>query len=404
MKYKTLYCDLTQSWSATGGGIGTYIRHKRRYITRDHDAAHLLIIPGPEDRVSQEGNLITVEIASPMVLGSNHYRFMYRNGAVKIILAKYQPDFIECLDPYNLPWAALSHAKKHPETTLIAGYRTDFPNAHFAEWGNKRIGKAAGKLFRVIAQKYAAILYRRFDAVYALDSKMQAHLHEMNIDKVHCLPLGVNLDQFDPAKRSEPLRAELGVAPDAPLLIYAGRLDQEKRANMVVDAFLGLPDDLGAHLIMLGEGPHKQPLAERTKDANVHLPGYITDRVQLARIFASSDIYVSAMPFETFGISVIEAQASGLPIIGVNGGAMPDRVPQGTGLLGPVDDVEAMRDNIIKMWQGNPSEMGQLGRDYVIDNFSWDRTFDNLFNTIYPDAQGKAGHAHGAKSMLTRAS
>ena len=89
------------------------------------------------------------------------------------------------------------------------------------------------------------------------------------------------------------------------------------------------------------------------------MPGYVRDRAELARWLASGDIYVSGMADETFGISIIEAQASGLPVVGVAAGAMIDRVTEATGRLGPVGDAGAMAANILDVWNGDRSAMGR---------------------------------------------
>ena len=65
-----LFCDLTQSWSEVGGGVGTYIRHKRRHILDNTEHRHLLIVPGAEDKIIDEGRAITVTVRSPHVPGS----------------------------------------------------------------------------------------------------------------------------------------------------------------------------------------------------------------------------------------------------------------------------------------------------------------------------------------------
>jgi glycosyltransferase involved in cell wall biosynthesis len=91
------------------------------------------------------------------------------------------------------------------------------------------------------------------------------------------------------------------------------------------------------------------------------------------------------MAFETFGISIIEAQAAGLPVVGVDAGAMPDRVSPDLGILGPVDDADAMAENIANLWlSGQASKMGYLARAHVERHFSWRRTFTHLFGEIYP--------------------
>lgn len=106
----------------------------------------------------------------------------------------------------------------------------------------------------------------------------------------------------------------------------------------------------------------------------------------MARALASSDIYVSAMPSETFGISIIEAQACGLPIIGVDSGAMPSRVSPENGVLVPVGDTDAMAQAVVDIWPEKAASMGREGRALVDREYSWDATFDHLFDTIYPKA------------------
>src|SRR5690242_21310285 len=85
-----LFCDLTQSWSDVGGGVRTYLLHKRRHILQSTPHRHLMIIPGPRDDVIEEERAATVTVASPRVPGSPHYRLMLRNRAVRAALERYR--------------------------------------------------------------------------------------------------------------------------------------------------------------------------------------------------------------------------------------------------------------------------------------------------------------------------
>ena len=380
-------CDLTQSYSARGGGIRTYLDEKRAYINTHTPHRHVLIIPGPRDCISNEGRHTTIEIASPRVPGSPNYRLLLRSRAVIKALRSQRPNAIECLDAYNLPWAAMAYRREVPGTALIAGYRTDFPTVYVEEISRKFIGGRLATRLKNSAYNYAGNLYKNFNAVYALNEKMAGKLQGLGAGAVDILPLGTDLEIFLPNKRDEAWRASIGAAPGDPILIYVGRIDSEKQADIVMDAFLRLPTEMKASLVMLGDGGLKDKLTKQSTGKRVYFPGFITDRNRLATMLASSDIYVSAMAHETFGISVIEAQACGLPVIGVSAGAMPDRVPPALGILGGVGDAEVMADNIVSLWtSGNMSKMSKDARRHVETQFSWPKTFEHLFGDIYAKA------------------
>lgn len=380
-----LLCDLTQSWSEVGGGVGTYLRRKREYILSHTPHRHLLIVPGGTDSLKEDGRTITVTIASRPVPGSPNYRLLLRNGAVTDALERLRPDLVECQDAYNLPWAALSYRHRNPQTALVAGYFTDFPTAYVHRPLKRFVGEFAAGQLRSLAYRYCGFLYRRFDAVYALSENGGASkLRQLGVGEVGIVPLGVEIDEFSPGNRDDGLRSSLGVADCEPLLIYVGRLDRERRSQLVVDAFSRLPRSLGARLVLIGEGPVRDEILASGND-RIIAPGYLTDRAELARWLASADMYVSAMADETFGVSVIEAQASGLPVVGVAAGAMLDRVV-GTGRLGPVDNAAAMAANITAVWQSDPRAAGRAARAHVEGQFSWERTFQTLLGEVYPQA------------------
>ena len=384
-----LFCDLTQSWSAVGGGVGTYLRHKRQHILRATPHRHLLIVPGSRDDVIEEGRATTVTIASPRVPGSPHYRLMLRNGAVREALARFTPDLIECQDAYNLPWVAIGHAKRHAGTALVAAYMTDFPTVYVERPFRKVVGQTLAGAASRLCYWYCGQLYSRFDGMFALsENGGMTKLKSLGLDRIEVVPLGVELGEFSPARRDSRLRRALGIGDRQPLLIYAGRIDGEKRAQLLLDAFRQLPARLGAHLVLIGDGPLRDTVRE-LGDPRIHAPGYMRDRAELARWLASADIYVSGMADETFGVSIVEAQASGLPVVGVAAGAMVDRVTNAIGRLGPVDDAEAMAANIVEIWNGERGAMAELAQQQA-RQYSWDRSMSDLFTSLYPKAFRRA--------------
>ena len=379
-----LFCDLTQSWSEVGGGVRTYLLHKRRHILEATPHSHLMIIPGAKDEVVEDERAVTVTIASPRVPGSPHYRLMLRNGAVRRALERFRPDLIECQDAYNLPWAAIGHRKRFPETALVAAYMTDFPTVYVERPFAKVMGKTLAGLAGRICYAYCGALYRRFDGVFALsENGGVAKLKAQGVTRVEVAPLGVEVGEFAPAKRSAALRRQHG----------------EKKPDVVVEAFRSLHGSLGARLALLGEGPLKDEIAA-LRDERIVLPGYVRSRPELARWLASADIYVSGMADETFGVSIVEAQASGLPVVGVAAGAMIDRVTAATGRLGPVGDSAAMARNIVELWAADRAAIAEEARAQALQ-FSWERSMETLFGRVYPAAFVRRGDQLASAAAAT---
>jgi alpha-1,6-mannosyltransferase len=198
------------------------------------------------------------------------------------------------------------------------------------------------------------------------------------------VPLGVDLEQFTPACRSDEARAALGAGVDDLVLVYAGRLDVEKRPHLVLDAFERLPERLAARLVIAGDGPLRGMLEQRAAaDPRIRILPFLRDRAEMARLLASADVYVSAMAHETFGLSVVEAQACGLPVVGVRAGAMLDRVIDGVDgfLVDPVDPAREMADHIAGVPRSEWAALGRRARERVESEFSWRRTFEALLQS-----------------------
>jgi len=372
-------CDLVQSFTARSGGIRTYILAKQRYLREAGRHEHVLVMPGERDRtVVAEGSTIH-EVASPHVPGYRPYRFNLRMDKVTRLLATERPDVIEVASPYVLPWTAFRHRRRYA-CSVVGYYHADFPEAYIAaplgSVFGRQVRSAAGRL----AEAYARAVYRRCDLTVTASPTYRRKLASLGIERLQEVPLGVDLTVFHPRRRARDLWADqFPGAPEGPVLIYVGRLDREKQVEVLVSAFRRLPPHLNARLFMIGEGPLRPRLtAEAAGDPRFRVRPFEPDRSRLATLLASADLYVTAGPYETFGLSVIEAQASGLPVVGVAAGALPDRVPLGLGALVPVGDVAAMAAAIVDQLQCDPRARGLAARAWVERDFGWERVFAEL--------------------------
>jgi phosphatidylinositol alpha 1,6-mannosyltransferase len=162
------------------------------------------------------------------------------------------------------------------------------------------------------------------------------------IENVWLWGRGVDTRRFDPAKRSHEIRARL--APGGELIAgYVGRLAAEKR----VDLLAGITALEGVRLVIVGAGPAEAVLRRQ-------LPGavFLGERrgEELAAIYASLDVFVHSGPYETFGQTLQEAAASGLPVVAPASGGPLDLVADGvTGFLVPPSDPGAFTAAVARL-------------------------------------------------------
>jgi phosphatidylinositol alpha 1,6-mannosyltransferase len=232
-------------------------------------------------------------------------------------LAQHRADLVHLGGPFVLGAGGGTAARKLGLPT-VAVYATDMP-AYARAYHAGRLGEA-------VCWRRLRRIHNGADRTLAPSTATAADLHAHGIERVRIWARGVDSTRFDPAKRSAALRAEL--APGGELLAgYVGRLAVEKRVDLLAGV-AGLP---GVRLVVVGDGP-AAAAARRALPSAVFL-GQRGDE-DLARIYASLDVFVHAGPHDTFGQTLQEAAASGLPVIAPAAGGPVDLVQDGiTGFL-----------------------------------------------------------------------
>jgi glycosyltransferase involved in cell wall biosynthesis len=142
---------------------------------------------------------------------------------------------------------------------------------------------------------------------------------------------GVDLRRFAPERRVE------GSLPGEVTVLYSGRLSREKGVDLLVDAFLAARRrDPRLHLVLAGGGPEEDHLRGRVGEHATFL-GWLGGE-ELARVYASADIFLFPSRTDTYGQVIVEAQASGLPVVAVAEGGPRSLIEHGeTGLLAAAD-------------------------------------------------------------------
>jgi glycosyltransferase involved in cell wall biosynthesis len=189
------------------------------------------------------------------------------------------------------------------------------------------------------------------------------------------LPRGLDTDLFNPARRDLMFWPRSGVNGREVRLLYVGRISREKDLDVLAAAYKKIRDTgQPVKLYLVGDGPYAEALAEALPDA-VFL-GYLTGE-KLAKAYASADVFVFPSTTDTFGNVILEAQASGLPVIVSNLGGPKELVHDGrTGIITKAHDVEDFARAIDKITRdsGLRARMGRDARQQVVDR-SWPGAF-----------------------------
>jgi phosphatidylinositol alpha 1,6-mannosyltransferase len=254
-----------------------------------------------------------IRIRSVPVPGYRSFRIGLPGRRLRSALAGHRADLVHLASPFVL--GGVVHA-----LPTVAVYQTDVP-------GYARAYRA-GRLGEAAARRWLRRIHNAADRTLAPSTASADSLREHGVQRVWVWGRGVDTELFGPARRSERLRREL--APGGEVLVgYVGRLAQEKRVDLLGQV-AALP---GTRLVIVGGGPTEAALRRALPGAVFLGPRHGTD---LAGIYASLDVFVHSGACETFGQTLQEAAASGLPVVAPAAGGPLDIVSEGvTGFLVP---------------------------------------------------------------------
>ncbi|MER0244792.1 glycosyltransferase family 1 protein [Streptomyces sp. HSW2009] len=278
-------------------------------------------------------------------------------------LAAHRADVVHLASPFILGVRGMAAATRLHLPT-VAVYQTDIGG-----YARTYLGTGEGAAWRRIRAVHAAA-----DRTLAPSTAAARDLAEHGVPRIALWPRGVDTERFRPAARDPELRRTL--APGGELIVgYVGRLAPEKCVELLAPV-AGLT---GVKLVIVGDGPSLTSL--RSTLPGAEFLGRRTGE-ELARIFASLDVFVHTGPQETFCQTVQEAQASGVPVVAPAIGGPTDLVQHGrTGLLVPPGDSAAVAD-AVRMLAESPrlrADMGRAGRTSV-EGRTWEMVGDLLID------------------------
>ncbi len=284
-------------------------------------------------------------------------------------LKEFQPDIIHLCSPTLLSLYGLNYAqrKKVPVVTSYHTHFIDYFSYFKLDW------------LEPTGWAYLNWFHNKCDMTYAPSPSAKEALHKQGIRDVDLWQRGIELDRFSPNLRNDELRRCID-AEDKPILLFVGRLINHKDLNILADADKILKArGYDYKIVILGDGPMRPELEVILPDA--HMPGFVHGE-DLARWYASADIFAFPSTTETFGNVILEAFASGIPAVGVMAGGVGDIINHDhDGLLAKPKDAEdfALQLERLLINPNHAKELGQQAR-LTAQQYSWRRINSRLLD------------------------
>jgi glycosyltransferase involved in cell wall biosynthesis/predicted metal-dependent phosphoesterase TrpH len=238
------------------------------------------------------------------------------------------------------------------------------------------------------ARVAVAAFYGQCAYVLSPSPQSDSALVEMGIpqDRIGRWDRGVDAERFTPGHRAPGL-------PGAVNVLYSGRLTREKGVDLLADAFLAARgQDPRLHLVLAGGGPEEETLRERLGEHATFLGWLEGD--DLARAYAGADVFLFPSRTDTFGQVLLEAQASGLPVVAVDEGGPCSIIEDGvTGLLRP-PDAQALADAVVDIANSAlKRDRLRLAALVAVRQRTWDRALERLADGYHRALAGVAAPA-----------
>jgi alpha-1,6-mannosyltransferase len=369
--------DISEFFGETTGGVKTYLLQKSRYVETRPSLRQVLIVPGSRDSILETSGVRCYRLHGPSIPTQKPYRFMLATRSTSRIVAHERPSLIEVGSAWCAPW--LVHlATRSLQVPAVWFYHSNFPRV-IAPWP-----ATSGWLRRTasdFAWRYARRLSRLVEATLAPSDFVAGELEREGVERVERVTLGVDLERFHPRRReyARETRARFGL-PQGPLALYVGRFAREKELDLLLRAWPEIERRTSARLALIGDGPSRRRFQRLPNSERLFWLPFERDRDRLADLLAAVDLYVAPCSLETFGLSALEALASGTPLLTADrGGVAETATRSGAGALFRSGDPGALAETACRMFGEDLNRLGAIGRSHTEAHHGWDTVFDRLF-------------------------
>ncbi|ABA89544.1 glycosyltransferase [Syntrophotalea carbinolica DSM 2380] len=303
-------------------------------------------------------------------------------------LQDFAPHVVHIATEGPLGWTALRVCRQLG-LPVVSSYHTNFPQY----LDSYRLG-----WLEAVAWRYLRWFHNATSATLCPTSTTRDMLVQRGFERVGVWGRGVDPRLFDTARRSVSVRRELGIGDNEVVAVYTGRLAAEKNLPLLMEAWRHRPADGPDRLLLIGDGPLRSNL-EAKAPAGVVFAGYRWGE-DLARCYAAGDLFVFPSITDTFGNVMLEAMASGLPVIGFDVAGPRDVIRHGeTGLVIQDQTAGALAAAMARMtiMTQQRQHMSRMARSYA-ETQSWPHILEQVreqYRDVVPrvhSGKGRSGY------------
>ncbi|RKQ37597.1 glycosyltransferase family 4 protein [Oceanobacillus halophilus] len=355
---------VTETFLPSTDGVVTRLTQAIKYF---RTIGHEVLVIAPDLGVTEyEG--ARVEGIKPITLPFYQYKkFALPSKKVKTLLEEFQPNIIHAANPVLIAASAVNYARKL-NVPLLASYHTHIPK-YLDYYKIYKPGKP-------ILWKYIRKLHNAADLNLCTSETIEKELVEQGIQKLHVLQRGVDTVNHHPEFYSKKMRNRLTRGDQSKkLLLFVGRLAIEKEIHKI-KPLLEERDDIA--LAIIGDGPARNSLMQQFKGTNTIFTGFLHGK-ELSQAFASADAFVFPSVTETLGLVILEAMASGLPVIAAKSGPTMEQIRDGeTGVLFENENIESLMKAVSVIEDDETLQQMKKHAREEAEKYAWDNASQQL--------------------------
>lgn len=299
-------------------------------------------------------------------------------GPVARELAAWRPTLVHIATPFGVGLVA-RRAAMALRIPMVTSYHTSF--SQYAAF--YRLGKLSEPGWSFLRWFHNSGL-----RTYCPSNAIREELEQKGFRNTRIWSRGVDMERFNPARRSTAMRERFGAGPDTVVVAYIGRIAAEKGLAVAAAAMRRLEDDKSIRFVVVGEGPYEKRM-RALAPASAVFTGRLSGE-ELSAAYASAEVFVFPSTTDTFGQVLLEAMASGLPIVAADAGPTREVVAD-AGLFVRAGDDAALAAGVREL-AGTPAARARMSAAALraATDRSWRAVFDDLVRDYNAVVTGSA--------------